>query len=59
MTFVIFFCTALIGHPQMNSCQLANLPSYDNLEECKAGAAKIPVPSDSPPHAVYICMQQP
>jgi hypothetical protein len=57
--FVIFFCTALIGHPQMNSCEPTHFPSYQTLGECKAHAAKIPIAADSPPHAVYLCMQQP
>lgn len=58
MAFVILFCTALVGHPQMNACDPTGFPSYGTLKECNAKAAKIYIESDSPPRAVYICMEQ-
>jgi hypothetical protein len=58
MAFVILFCTALAGHPQMNVCDPINFPSYGTLEECNAEAAKIRVGPDSGVRAVHVCMEQ-
>jgi hypothetical protein len=57
MAYAIFFCSALIGHPQMNVCDPTSFPSYATLEECKARASKIPVEPDNNTRNVYICMK--
>jgi hypothetical protein len=56
--YAIFFCTALVGHPQMNGCEPAGSAMYETLDECKAEAAKMPTEADAPPRAVYVCLPQ-
>ena len=59
MIYVIFFCTSLIGHPQMDACNPASSVTYPKLESCQADAAKMPIKADAPPHAAYVCLPRP
>ncbi len=56
--YAIFFCSALVGHPQMNGCVPVGTAMYQTLDECKAEAAKMLIDADAPPRSVYICLPQ-
>ncbi len=58
MAYAIFFCSALIGHPQMNVCEPTSFPSYPTLEECRAQAAKIHAEPYNGAHIAYVCMKK-